>query len=135
MRFPKTIDLECRNCCTLHTVEVEYDEDGGYAEIERIPCHDDECTRKLCACCPQFTCECCGLTFCLQADHIGLEEEPECTCVQTDVDQVDARYCGLHGTHYPKTLHWCRVCAAPEVVEIRIEPAAEVLARIIAEVA
>ena len=68
------------------------------------------------------------LTFCLEASHIGLEEEPDCTCEQTDVDQVDARYCGLHGTRYPKTLYWCRVCAAPEVVEIRIEPAAELVA-------
>jgi len=135
MRFPKTVDLECRNCCTLHTVEVEYDEEGGHAEIERTPCHDDECTSKLCACCPQFTCECCGLTFCLEASHIGLEEEPDCTCEQIDVDQVDARYCGLHGTRHPKTMYWCRLCAAPEVVEIRIEPAAELAAAIVAEVA
>ena len=103
MRFAKTVDLECRLCFTLHTVEVEYDEDGGHAEIERTPCHDADCTRKICGACPQFTCFCCGLTFCLQADHIGLEEEPDCTCVQTDVDQVDARYCGLHSTRYPKT--------------------------------
>ena len=63
------------------------------------------------------------------------EKEPECTCVQTDVDQFDARYCGLHGTRYPKILYWCRVCAAPEVVETQIVPAADPIAAIVAEVA
>jgi hypothetical protein len=123
MRFPKTVDLECRNCFTLHTVEIEYDEAGGHAEMECTPCHDDECKRSLCGACPQFTCACCGLTFCME--HLGREEDPECTCVQTDVDQFDARSCEAHGTRYPRSVLLCRVCAAPEEVETRVEPVTE----------
>ena len=122
MRFPKTVSLTCSECSTLHTdCPVETDEDGPYAEIETTPCHDDNCTRKLCSCCPQFVCDCCGLTFCLEASHIGHEEEPECTCVQTDVDMVDARGCELHNTRYPVTRYWCRLCCQPETEEVVLE--------------
>jgi hypothetical protein len=57
--------------------------------------------------------------------HIGREEDPECTCVQTDVDQVDARSCDAHGTRNPHSVLLCRVCAAPEDVEARVEAVTE----------
>ena len=31
-----------------------------------------------------------------------LEEEPECECVQVDVDRWDAHYCPAHGPHSPE---------------------------------
>lgn len=113
MRQRMKADATCPHCNTLlEDLPVESDEDGGYVEIDTEPCHDDECSARLCACCPQFTCACCGLTFCMQ--HIGREEDLECACVQTDVDQFDARSCAAHGTRNPRPVLLCRVCAAPE---------------------
>ena len=79
-----------------------------YEDRGELPCGD---CRGTCACCPQFTCACCGLTFCLQ--HIGREEDPDCTCAQTDVDEFDARSCDAHRKN-PRPVLLCRVCAAPE---------------------
>ncbi len=116
MRHHLKADATCTNCHTLfEDLPVQRDEDGGYVELETVPCHDDECNKKLCGCCSQFVCHCCGLIFCM--DHVGQEEEPDCTCIRTDVDQVDARTCELHGTRYPRTLYFCRVCTADEVFE------------------
>jgi len=115
MRHPLKASATCPQCLTLfENLPIESDEDGEYVEIDTEPCHDDKCTTRLCACCPQFTCACCGLTFCMQ--HIGREEDPECTCVQTDVDQFDARYGDAHGTNPPRPVLLCRVCAAPEEI-------------------
>lgn len=108
---------ECLNCGTLHTdVPVSYDEDGYFLELDTVACGDDECTKQLCSCCPQFTCEACGLAFCLE--HVALEEEEECTCVQVDVDLFDNRNCERHNTKYPRVYRFCRVCVGPEVLEV-----------------
>ena len=119
--YPKSVELECPLCLATHTCPVDRDENGAYAPLETQNCNHDECTKKICSCCPQFSCSCCGLTFCLEADHIGHEEEPECTCEMSG-DQADARGCALHGSNPVKVHYYCRVCAAPEVVEERMEP-------------
>lgn len=93
--------------------------DGPYVEIETVPCHDDECTKKLCSCCDQFTCECCGLSFCM--DHLAAELEPECRCIQVDVDRDDASGCPLHGSRHPHMLRFCRLCN-PTVQQIKEIP-------------
>lgn len=65
--LPKITDETCPHCQTTQRVEVERDDEGnGYAMLETTPCHADDCTRKLCANCPQFVCDCCGLTHCLE---------------------------------------------------------------------
>ncbi len=120
---PTRADATCTNCLTLfEALPVQGDEDGRYVELDTQPCHDDECAKRLCSSCPQFQCFGCGLTFCME--HLGKEEEAECTCTQTDVDQFDARGCEAHGTQW-KTWLFCRTCAAPEVVEERIQPVTE----------
>jgi hypothetical protein len=116
-------DTTCPACNTLFEgLLVAADEDGFYVEIETVPCTDDECATSLCSCCPQFTCACCGLKFCME--HLGREEDPECTCILTG-DQADARCCDAHGTRNPRPVLLCRACAAPEEVEARIEPVTE----------
>lgn len=120
-------DATCINCGTLHEdLPVDRDEHGGHVEIETQPCHDDNCPTKLCSSCPQFTCFCCGLTFCLQSDHVGREEEPECTC-NFSGDIADTRGCDVHGKHPVKVILWCRLCAAAETVEQRYQPAVAVM--------
>jgi hypothetical protein len=57
--------------------------------------------------------------------HVGQEIEPECTCIQTDVDQFDSRYCDAHGTRNPRSRLLCRVCVAPEEVVACLEPVTE----------
>lgn len=117
-------DATCSECRTLfENLPVESDEDSACVEIPTEPCHDDECATRLCPNCPQFTCVCCGLTFCM--DHLGREENPECTCIQTDVDQFDATYCDAHGRFNAQPLLLCRVCAAPEEVVSGVEPVTE----------
>ena len=108
---PKKVDVGCPNCDNLHTdVPVEYDEDGGYADLDTEHCNADFCTVQLCSSCPQFTCDGCGDKFCLEhlslRDTDGLEfcsdcaadaPEPECECVRIDVDLYDAGGCPAHG--------------------------------------
>ena len=116
-------DATCPICNPLFEgLPVAADEDGFYVEIETVPCADDECTTRLCPCCPQFVCNCCGLSFCMH--HVGLEIEPECTCIMTG-DQADARGCDAHGTSNPRPLLLCRVCAAPEEAAAGEEPVTE----------
>jgi hypothetical protein len=113
----------CSTCGTVHEgIPVAADEDG-YADLDTEPCSDDECTTRLCGACPQFACHCCGLTFCLA--HVAEEIEPECICTRIDVDLNDACGCELHGTRYPKSLYFCRVCTAPEELVTGIEPVTE----------
>lgn len=120
MRQDVKADATCPHCPTLfENLPVEQDEDGGYVEIPTEACADEECTTRLCPRCPQFACAC-GLTFCME--HLGREVDPECTCVQTDVDQFDAKYCDAHGTSNPRPLLLCRACAAPEEAAAGIEP-------------
>ena len=113
---PKKADISCQHCDTIHTdVPVEYDEDGGYADLDTEHCNANNCTVELCASCPQFTCDGCGDKFCLEhfTKVAGLdicpvcadEEEPEwddlpeaeCECVRIDVDLYDAAGCPAHG--------------------------------------
>jgi hypothetical protein len=120
---PVRADSTCTACRTLfENLPVESDDAGAYVEIPTEPCHDDECTTHLCSCCPQFMCACCGLKFCME--HLGREEDPECMCILAG-DQADARCCDAHGTRNPRPVLLCRVCAAPEEVEARIEPVTE----------
>ncbi|SPF35798.1 hypothetical protein SBA4_1750016 [Candidatus Sulfopaludibacter sp. SbA4] len=122
---PRRVDDTCPECGTLFdNLSVESDEDGSYVEISTEPCHDDECAIRLCACCLQFACECCGRTFCLDAAHVGREEEPECTC-ECRGDQADNRGCELHGGGRPVIRYWCRVCATPEEAAMEPEPVIE----------
>src|SRR5947208_1617576 len=53
----------CPTCDTrFERLPVEYDEDRGYVVLEVQPCAG--CGTMLCACCEQFHCDGCGLTFC-----------------------------------------------------------------------
>ncbi len=116
--YPRVHDLDCPNCLTTHQdVPVAMDEDGPYVALDTIRC---ECGKELCTSCPQFTCESCNGHFCLEASHIGDEQDWDCTCVQTDVDQVDSCGCRLHDPRpgQSATLLWCRTCAVPEVEEV-----------------
>jgi hypothetical protein len=114
----------CSTCGTVHEgISVAADEDRYYADLDSKPCSDDECTVSLCGTCPQFACHCCGLTFCMT--HVAEEIEPECTCTRIDADLNDACGCELHGTRYPNSLYFCRVCTAPEELVAGIEPVTE----------
>jgi hypothetical protein len=114
-------DATCPHCLTLfENLAVEGDECGGEVKLDTVACQDDECGKRLCNSCPQFRCFGCGLTMCLE--HVGKEEDAECTCHQTDVDQFDGRDCEAHGGGTWKSWVYCRTCAAPEVMEERIEP-------------
>jgi hypothetical protein len=111
---PKKVDISCPHCDTLHTdVPVEYDEDGGYADLDTEHCNADFCTVELCSSCPQFTCDGCGDKFCLE--HVTKQDdlefcpdcaadipEPECECVNVtgrwDLEETfDASGCPAHG--------------------------------------
>jgi|SRR5215471_9217920 len=50
--------VECAHCQVRQTVDL--DEDGVPA-LDLEPCHDDDCTERICSECPQFRCEGCGL--------------------------------------------------------------------------
>lgn len=79
-------DASCPTCETyFDRLPVEWDEDGGYAFLPVRPCAS--CAALLCACCDQFHCDGCGMTFC--ADHLVSVED---------------------GTETP--LHCCVACAA-----------------------
>ena len=114
--LPKYASATCPNCDTVFSdLPVEGDQDGAYVEIETVPCHDEECTKRLCSCCDQFMCDACGLTFCM--DHLGIEEEEECTCRQTDVDQFDAGDCRLHDGRRHEPRRFCRECSKTDDAE------------------
>src|SRR5579872_6277619 len=101
--FPSTLDLECPKCFTAHTIRIEADEDGPYAELETERCNHDTCHAELCSECSKFSCSCCGLTFCKQADHIGQEVEDEDEIRQTR-----------------RTLLFCKVCCEEDVPVVRM---------------
>lgn len=62
---PKKINVTCKHCGAIHVdVPVEYDAQGGYADLETWPCGETECNVQLCSACPQFRCKICGATFC-----------------------------------------------------------------------
>jgi hypothetical protein len=88
-------------------------------EVETTPCHDQECTKRLCPYCDRFICECCGLAFCME--HLAAELDPDCTCTPVDVDCDDARGCELHGTSHPHTLRFCRECNPDRPVDIPVD--------------
>lgn len=48
--------VACPHCGTCHT--ITRDEDGG-AELDSVPCCDDDCTERLCSVCalPCFSCD------------------------------------------------------------------------------
>jgi hypothetical protein len=110
---PRKASVECPHCNTLHVdVPVEYDEDGGYVDLDAEHCNADNCTVKLCSSCPQFVCSCCGLKHCLEhltkSDDLSLcplcvgKPEPECECRNVtgrwDLEETwDASGCPLHG--------------------------------------
>jgi hypothetical protein len=82
-------DATCTKCNTLFEgLPLSTDEYGAYVEIETIPCADEECTTRLCACCPQFVCFACGLTCCME--HVGREIEPECNCIQFKLTSISS---------------------------------------------
>jgi hypothetical protein len=95
-----TASYDCPLCGTTTTgLEVERDEDGAYVDPELAPCNDDHCTAKLCPSCPQFVCDGCGLTHCL--DHAVLVDEgtktqlqvcPVCAIVST-LSEPDEAIC------------------------------------------
>ena len=110
----RKVDVSCENCDTLHTdVPVEFDEDGGYADLDTEHCNADNCTVELCESCPQFTCDGCGDKFCLE--HVSKRDdlelcpvcvaelpEPECECANVtgrwDTQETwDATGCPVHG--------------------------------------
>jgi hypothetical protein len=64
----------------------------------------------------QFACDGCGLDYPMTA--LGAEVEPECTCVQTDVDYFESRYCEAHGSRHRTSILLCKACAAPEPEEV-----------------
>lgn len=78
--------LACPNCSTYHTnVPVERDDCGISAHLETTPCHADDCTVRLCASCPQFTCDGCSLSHCEKhaVDLSGMKLCPVCMALET----------------------------------------------------
>jgi hypothetical protein len=97
----------CRNCETRFTLDRDED---GYTELPTHRCADPNCSVRLCPCCPQFQCAGCGEAFCLE-HAIEEEQDFDCSCVQTDVDQFDARWCLAHNTSIrPRPLKFCVAC-------------------------
>lgn len=84
---PKTTPVECPTCRADHIANVEYDEDGPYAELDTEMCSEDGCMKELCSLCRQFRCDGCQLTFCLVHRVLdgGLELCSE--CAQQNVDE------------------------------------------------
>src|SRR5437868_7130946 len=90
----RTDSATCANCQTLfENVEVEYDEDGGYAAIQVTPC--TACTKLLCSSCDWANCDGCGDVFCadclqLLADCTltGLHCCKECVRISEEFEQL-----------------------------------------------
>src|SRR5262249_45563475 len=88
---------------------LDRDEDG-YTELPIHRCADRNCSVHLCPCCPQFQCAGCGEAFCME-HAIEEEQEFDCFCAQTDVDQFDARWCLAHNPRsQPRPLKFCSSC-------------------------
>lgn len=88
----KTTSATCPLCNThFASVPVDGDEDGNaYAALEVTPCA--ECGALLCAECPQFHSDCCGLHFC--ASHLvvvedGTERPLQCCTACAAIPQDD----------------------------------------------
>lgn len=75
----------CPTCRSLHYVER-----GDELELE--PCHDDECSARLCPTCTKFVCTCCGLAHC--NDHrVRISDEELCrVCVRALVEDSVSEY-------------------------------------------
>ena len=80
---PRTATVECPHCGTEHGgVPVDYDEDGyGCADLDTTPCHDDVCAVKLCPSCPQFMCDGCGHSHCLEHKTVSEDSNLCPVCV------------------------------------------------------
>lgn len=85
----RTIWATCRNCDTAQ--ECERDEDGA-PDMETTVCHDDACTRRLCAHCPQFSCTSCGLSHCT-SHRVRIGAEELCSvCVRAYIEDAAVEY-------------------------------------------
>jgi hypothetical protein len=103
MPFAATTTETCSNC------DIRFTLDKG-SELPTIKCANPNCPVLLCPCCPQFQCDGCDQTFCLE--H-ALEEEQdfECTCLQIDVDVNDASWCFEHNPSIrPQPAKFCAAC-------------------------
>lgn len=85
-----TATVRCLHCDTSQTVDMA--EDGP--DFDCWPCHDDDCTAKLCSSCPQFKCEICELTYCEEhkADFCGLHVCRVCLTLLTDEGAEDSKH-------------------------------------------
>ncbi len=98
-----------------NSARPDRDEDGNFEPLYLDPSEYPQ----------QFRCDSCGDYRPLAL--LGLEEEPQCTCIQTDVDYFDGRYCDLHGTRNPKTFLVCKLCiGTEEVADVEYEPVLQI---------
>ena len=103
MFFTATTIDTCSTCDTQFTL------DKG-TELPITTCANPNCPVLLCPCCPQFECDGCGQTFCLE-HAIEEEQNFECTCLQIDVDVNDASWCFEHNLSLrPRPAKFCAAC-------------------------
>ncbi len=55
-----------------------------------------------------------------------MEQEPECSCHQTDVDLFDARGCDAHDSNSPWNVRMRALCASERGLSMRLWPMEEV---------
>jgi hypothetical protein len=73
-------------------------------------CANPNCAVILCPFCPQFECDGCGQTFCME-HAIEEEQNFECTCQRIDVDVNDASWCFEHNPSIrPRPAKFCAAC-------------------------
>ena len=101
--FPDVQPETCPTCDTHFTLDKGTD-------LPRTKCANPNCPVLLCPCCPQFQCDGCGQTFCM--DHaIEEEQDVECTCQRIDVDVSDASWCFEHYPSIrPRPAKFCAAC-------------------------
>src|SRR5689334_9940554 len=93
----------CTACETSFTLEKG-------TELPVAKCASSDCPVLLCPCCPQFQCDGCGQTFCIE-HAIEEQQEFECTCQRTDVDVYDASSCFFCNPKIrPRPAKLCAAC-------------------------
>ncbi len=55
-----------------------------------------------------------------------MDQEPECSCQQTDVDLFDARGCDAHDSNSPWNVRMRALCASERCLSMRLWPMGEV---------